>query len=461
LHNNPAFQRAAISVVNPQGVAVFSTARNMQGWDCSQCEFFQRARTGTNVGTVFISSWTREALAPKGILPGSFLLAKPLYQSDWDATAHRSIETWSGVLLLTVDLQSFLADHLAVLGRARGDDGIWIMDQDGTLLMQSQHPEMARQNVFRAGPQCAECHVSFDYARRMLGGRSGATTYQLKKQPKKLAAFVPMRVANNSWIMVVNAPYDEVTAFVGREYRKTLLLIGTVVAALSLASVVVYRANVSRLRAREEARQWRQKLELEEKIRRAEKRYRTLFEQSPDGILLVDPETLLPIEFSEAAHRQLGYSREEFARIRVCDHGASGNPEEAKAQIENLLAEGSARFEMEQRTKEGVRRNVEVISETLKLEERTVRLCIHHDIAERERAEATLARRSGQLEALHEVSLGIAAETDTRALLRTITTEALRCFMEPRAGCCSIAASSKRWNGWSALAVIPPWSALG
>jgi PAS domain S-box-containing protein len=428
-HSFPAaFQRAAISVVNTQGVAAFSTAGDMQGWDCSGCEFFQRARTGKNEGTVFISSWAREAAVPKGILPGSFLLAKPLYQSDWDATAHRSVETWSGVLLLTVNLQAFLKEHLAALGPTRGGDGIWIMDHDGTLLMQSEHPEMARQNVFRTGPQCAECHVSFDYARRMLGGGSGATEYQLKKQPKKLAAFVPMRVANDSWIMVVNAPYEEVTAFVGREYRKTLLLIGTVVLALSLASVVVYRANVSRLRAREEARQWRQKLELEEKIRRAEVRYRTLFEQSPDGILLVDPEALLPIEFNEAAHQQLGYSREEFARMRVCDHGARGNPEEAKAQIEKLLAEGSARFEIEQRTKEGMSRNVEVISETLKLEDRTVRLCIHHDITERKRAEAALAHRSAQLEALHEVSLGIAAETDTRALLRTITTETLKLF---------------------------------
>ena len=434
LHTNSLFQRAVISVVNTQGVAAFSTAGDMQGWDCSPCEFFQRARTGTNAGTIFISSWSREAIAPKGVLPGSFLLAKPLYQSDWDAAAHRSVQTWSGVLLLTLDLQTFLSEHLAVLSPKGGDDGIWIMDHDGTLLMQSQHPEMARQNVFRTGPECAQCHASFDYARRMLSAGSGATEYQLKKQPRKLAAFVPMHLLNYTWIMVVNAPYAEVTAFVGREYRKTLLLIGMVVLALSLASGLVYGANVSRLRAREEARQWRQKLELEEKIRRAEERYRTLFEQSPDGILLVDPETLLPIECNEASHQQLGYSREEFTRMRVCDHMASGNPEGAKAQIGRILAEGNARFEIEQRTKEGTRRNVEVISETLKLEDRTVLLCIHHDITERKRAEAALARRSAQLEALHEVSLGIAAETDTRALQRTITTEALKLFQGTTGG---------------------------
>jgi len=423
-----AFQGAAISVVNTQGVAAFSTAGDMQGWDGSAAEFFQWAKDKRNEGKVYISSWARETTAPNGIAPGSFLLATPLYHSDRDSTSGRTVKTRSGVLLLTVDLQGFLTGHLAALGPASGLDRIWIMDRDGTILMQSEHPEMARLNIFRAGPQCAQCHVSFDYARTMLVGGSGAAEYQLKQQPKKLAAFVPVQVANASWVLVVNTPYDEVTAFVGREFRRTLLLIGTVVLALCLASLMVYRANVLRLRAREEARQWRERLELEEKIRRAEERFRTLFEQSPDGILMVDPETMLPIEFSEAAHRQLGYSREEFARMPVGDHEGGGSPEAARARIKRLLAQGSARFEIEQRTKEGARCNVEVIAQTLKLENRTVLLCIHHDITERKRAEEALARRSTQLEALHEVSLRIAAETDTGALLRTITTQALRLF---------------------------------
>ncbi|MBI4446852.1 MAG: hypothetical protein HY645_13225 [Acidobacteria bacterium] len=37
----------------------------------------------------------------------------------------------------------------------------------------------------------------------------------------------------------------------------------------------------------------------------AERLYRTLFEQSPDGVLLIDPETALPIMFNATAHRHL------------------------------------------------------------------------------------------------------------------------------------------------------------
>lgn len=429
LYHNSAgsFQGTPLAVVDTGGKVVFSTGGVVTNLDCSGCEFFDWAKRRKSKGQFFISSWARERAAGAGPLASEFFVATPLYQQSWDEANRRSTQSWSGVLLMTVDLASFLTGHMALLSKGN-HARLWIMDQDGTVLLQSEHPEMTRQNVFRTAPECAQCHVSFDYARRMLAGEAGATEYQLRDGPKKLAAFVPLTVGNASWVVVVNAPYHEVTAFVGREYRRTLLLLGIVAGALSLASVVVYRANVSRRQAREEVRQWRMKLELEEKLRRAEERYRTLFEQSPDGILVTDPETLLPIEFNDAAHEQLGYSREEFARMRVCDHEPGGNVEVLKERVRTLLAEGRARFEIDQRTKSGTVRKMDVIGQTLRIDERTVLHCIHHDFTERKEAEEAMARRTAQLEALHKVSLGIAAETDTHALLRMITSEALKLF---------------------------------
>jgi PAS domain S-box-containing protein len=49
-------------------------------------------------------------------------------------------------------------------------------------------------------------------------------------------------------------------------------------------------------------------------------RRRILFEQSPDGIVIIDPATARILEFNEVAHRQLGYSREEFARLSISEH---------------------------------------------------------------------------------------------------------------------------------------------
>jgi PAS domain S-box-containing protein len=221
---------------------------------------------------------------------------------------------------------------------------------------------------------------------------------------------------------------------VGQSYRKTLLLLGTVIGALSLASVMVHRTNLSRIRAKEEVRHWQQKLQLEEQLRRAEERYRTLFEQSPDGILMLDPETLRPLEFNAAAHQQLGFSQEEFSRMNAGDHAAQGTPAETKARFTELLQSGNTHFEIEQRTKQGGLRTVEVIGQTLKLAERTVLHCIHHDITERKRAEAAVAGRSAQLEALHQASLSISAETEVGVLLQTITHQALALFRGTSAG---------------------------
>ncbi len=76
-----------------------------------------------------------------------------------------------------------------------------------------------------------------------------------------------------------------------------------------------------------------------EKLRESEIRYRTLFEQSTDGVLIIDPQTAIAIEFNEAAPRQLGYSLEEFKRLRIFDYEAKEKFEETRNHIEKVLRE--------------------------------------------------------------------------------------------------------------------------
>ena len=65
------------------------------------------------------------------------------------------------------------------------------------------------------------------------------------------------------------------------------------------------------------ARDITERKQMETRIREAEKRYRALFDQAPVGILIIDAETAVPVEFNEVAHEQLGYHREEFAKLRI------------------------------------------------------------------------------------------------------------------------------------------------
>ncbi len=107
--------------------------------------------------------------------------------------------------------------------------------------------------------------------------------------------------------------------------------------------------------------------ESENRLREAEVRYRTLFEQSPFGVVLLDPETTLPVEFNETAHRQLGYSRDEFSRMRISDYESSEEPAETERHVHVVLRDGEDDFETRHRTKQGGIRNVHVTTKAVSL----------------------------------------------------------------------------------------------
>ena len=140
----------------------------------------------------------------------------------------------------------------------------------------------------------------------------------------------------------------------------------------------------------------------EQTLLQTEKRYRTLFEQSPDGVLLIDPETERTIVFNTAAHSHLGYSREEFARLRIADYEVIEKPEVTEAHIQNIIQQGRDDFETKHRTKQGEIRNVNVTAQTIELAGRPVLNCIFHDITERKQAEASLQEAEARYRALVE-----------------------------------------------------------
>jgi PAS domain S-box-containing protein len=147
----------------------------------------------------------------------------------------------------------------------------------------------------------------------------------------------------------------------------------------------------------------------EEALREQEARYRTLFEQSPDGIVAFDPETTLPIDFNGAAHRQLGYSREEFARLRIRDYEILETEADTRARIERLLREGGEKFETRHRTKAGEIRDVIVNARVITMGGRQVLHAVFQDVTEPKRTAEAL-RQSEKLAAMGELLAGVAHE---------------------------------------------------
>jgi len=139
------------------------------------------------------------------------------------------------------------------------------------------------------------------------------------------------------------------------------------------------------LKAENEARK-----QVEQGLRDAETRYRLLFEHSPDGIVILDPATARPLEFNETACRQLGYTREEFARLSVSDLEAVETPEEISSRIADVLREGRNDFETRQLAKSGEIRDVLVTAQVIKILGHPVYHCVWRDITRRKKAEESL-----------------------------------------------------------------------
>jgi two-component system, sensor histidine kinase and response regulator len=113
----------------------------------------------------------------------------------------------------------------------------------------------------------------------------------------------------------------------------------------------------------------------------AELRYSAVFDQSPDGILLIDTEGKI-LDFNKAAHTDLGYTREEFAKLSISDIDPVESHEEILAHIQENISNKKAQFEVTHRTKSGEFRNVLVITQTIVLSGRTVLHVIWRDITD-------------------------------------------------------------------------------
>ena len=125
-------------------------------------------------------------------------------------------------------------------------------------------------------------------------------------------------------------------------------------------------------------------------LRESEHRYRTLFEQAADSIFLIDPQTGGMVDFNERAHRHLGYTRDEFARLTVTDLEGAETVDRVRRHAAIVLREGQDVFETTHKTKTGEIRDVLISAQALRIGGRRLVQAICRDVTERKRVEREL-----------------------------------------------------------------------
>ena len=159
-------------------------------------------------------------------------------------------------------------------------------------------------------------------------------------------------------------------------------------------------------------------------------RFQTLFEASPDAIMLIDPQGDWPIIDCNMAACQLnGYSREELIGQPVDTLNLRHSELDGRGEyLESIRQAGVLHFEEFHKRKDGTVIAVDVSTSLIQFGTHDLILGIDRDITQRKRAEEELRRRAGETSALLETSLAL-TNLDLEATLQTIGNSANTLFL--------------------------------
>ena len=136
----------------------------------------------------------------------------------------------------------------------------------------------------------------------------------------------------------------------------------------------------------------------EERLTEAENRYRTLFQDAPHGIVIVNPRTMKSEEFNDDVCEMLGYTREEFKKVKISDYEIIEDIEETKARIEKILQGSKEEFETKHQRKNGEILDVYVIAKSIELKGLNYIFAQFMDITENKKAQKELEEQKESFE---------------------------------------------------------------
>ncbi len=154
-----------------------------------------------------------------------------------------------------------------------------------------------------------------------------------------------------------------------------------------------------------------ERLQSEEKLKKGEERYRTLFESNPLPMWVYDLETLAFLEANDAAIAHYGYSREEFLSMTIADIRPTGDRPALLAAVAQASSQPVGKASIwKHRRKDGSLIDVEITSHLLDYNGRSAELVMAFDVTERQRAEM-------ERQVISEIVQGVITTTNLDELL--------------------------------------------
>jgi len=294
-----------IRVLDKNGIMLYDSAfPNRELEDRSKTDYFRNARMLPKNERLITDLRETRAL---GSSRKEFIIATPIYKTRPDAPG----SVFSGVVLAVLSMDGITNKYLSPI-RSGLRGYAWMMDSEGTLLYHPNQPQMVGKNLYQTDQTCFECHKSFDTEKKMIEGKTVTFgSYEAPGGENKLAAYYKVPIVRKSWIVVVSAPYSDVTALMQKSRRFYSLLILSIFITTLVVTGVMFVNYKKQIKAEEKAKHLENQRRLEREIEIQKDYLENIIENTKTNLLVIDKD-LVVRTLNTAQAQTLGKTKQQF-----------------------------------------------------------------------------------------------------------------------------------------------------
>jgi PAS domain S-box-containing protein len=221
------------------------------------------------------------------------------------------------------------------------------------------------------------------------------TTVVHEKTTKSFAAYFRVSLGNTFWTILIFTPESEVFATLA-SFRNRLVILFSLV-MLVIGTYFYFALKASNILTEEKKRRAVEKI-----LRESENRFRTIFELSPAGIILIDERGTI-IEVNDSFCKTLGYLKKEITGKNIRLFASPETDNEIENNILKILSGKTIIHEVKNIRKDGTACIVELYETRINLPDGTPGiLSVSNDITEKKHSQERMLTLSRALESIVE-----------------------------------------------------------